>query len=345
MNQLPIMIQNGAFGINQPINSGGYNPYSSMSPPMQSYNNMMPIGSMNYNTTAFAQPNNQQGFVFQPIQQYNPNPYTYQPRQDYYNPYPQYHPELAQQQYSYQYYGGYSPFMSMQRRQEMMNAQVTVNKLRCKIANAITGTTYNEEILDEIYNPSNPKNIKSPEEMAKDKEWTEVQKFHHYSVNPSNVDYPEKHLANFMQLQLKNYHDYFDGHSLCEFIEEDYPRLMREFWIAENIKKNASRDLSGVYSSKDYNELLMMHRSSNPYVNELLDQSRYDNNIDDMEVGLAEMFDRERRRRNLLEGKLPTYISSPDVQKQRAAFTQSLMDAIYEKGARSLEQSQPVGAT
>ncbi len=351
MSQLPEMINNGSFGTNQPI--GGYNPYANAQPMIQPFGfqqpqifynvqqqqmgNMMPIGSFNYNTTAFAQQSNQ-GFVFQPVTAYNPNPY--QPRQDYYNPYPQFNPQ-QQSPYSYGGYYGYSPFMSMQRRQEIINAQIAVSKLRCKIANAITGTVYDDDKIDQLYNPNNPANIKTSEQQDADRSWNEVQKFHQYSINPSPIDYPEKHLASFMQLQAKNYHDAFDSHSLCEFLEEDYPRLMREFWIAENIKKNATRDLSSVYSSKDYNELLNMHQSSNPYINDLLNQSKYDNNIDDMEVGLAEIFDRERRRRNLLEGKLPTYISSPEVQAQRRAFTESLMQQLYQKGVKSLEQSQP----
>ena len=353
MNELPTMIQNGMFGSNQPISGGGYNPYSNPMmmaqgygvvqpqllfniPPMQQqFNNMIPIGNFNYNTTAFAQQQPNQGFVFQPVTAYNLNPY--QPRQDYYNPFPQYNQNPY---YSYQGYGGFSPFLSMQKRQDMMNAQISVSKLKCKIAMAMTGTEYDDEKIDILYNPNNPANIKTPEQQDSDREWKQVQLFHHYSVNPSPIDYPEKHLANFMQLQIKNYHDAFDQHSLCEFIEEDYPRLMREFWIAENIKKNATRDLSSVYSSKEYNELLNMHRSSNPYINDLLNQSRYDNNIDDVEVGLAELFDREKRRRNLLEGKLPTYISSPEVQAQRRAFTESLMAQIYQKGVKSLEQSQ-----
>ena len=86
-----------------------------------------------------------------------------------------------------------------------------------------------------------------------------------------------------------------------------------------------------MYSSKDYNELLNMHRSSNPYINDLFNQAKYDNNINDMELGLAEVFERERRRRNVLEGKLPTYISSPEVQAQRRAFTEELMSQIYQK--------------
>jgi hypothetical protein len=142
---------------------------------------------------------------------------------------------------------------------------------------------------------------------------------------------PQMQLAQFLRRKITNYHQYFDNHSMCEFFEEDYPRLEREFWIEENIKRNGLRDMSTTYNSKAYNELLNLHHSSNPYINEIMNNARYDNNLDDMEIGLAEMFERERRRRNLLEGKLPQYISSPEIQKARAEYTQQLMDQIYKK--------------
>ena len=363
MNDIPNMIQNGSFGNTQPM--GGYNPYlnrppiSLNHPPIthaqyvaqqqqMQQNNMIPIGSLNYNSTTFAQPQQQQqnGLVFNPVYQYNPNLYAPQQQATYYNPYPQYNMNnqgYYQPNYSYQGYGGFSPFMSMQKRQEIQNAQVSLAKMKMRISSAITGIECPEETLDILCNPSNPKNIKSNEEVQAERDWAEIQKYHYYSINPSNVDYYEKHMRDFMQLQYKNYHEAFDNHSLCEFTEEDYPRLMREFWIAENIKKNSTRDLSSVYNSNDYNELLKMHMSSNPYIKDLLDNSKYDNNIDDFEVGvtnLAEIFDRERRRRNVLEGKLPTYISSPEVQAQRRAFTNELMQQIYQKGEIKFEQSK-----
>ena len=67
-----------------------------------------------------------------------------------------------------------------------------------------------------------------------------------------------------------------------------------------------------------------MHKSSNPYVNELLDTSRYDNNLDDMEIGLPQILDMQRRRKQVIEGKVPTYISSEETQRRR--------HEIYNKG-------------
>ena len=77
-----------------------------------------------------------------------------------------------------------------------------------------------------------------------------------------------------------------------------------------------------------------MHRSSNPYINELLDNSRYDNNIDDMELGMNIAFDKERRRKQILECKVPSFISSEETQRRRHEFTSQIMQAIYNKGAQ-----------
>ena len=111
----------------------------------------------------------------------------------------------------------------------------------------------------------------------------------------------------------------------------DLPKLLEEEWIAENIKPKQNRNLGATYNSDAYNELLRMHQSSNPYVNEILNKSRYDNNVDDAELGLAELFDKERRRINLLTGKLPTFISSPEAQEARAKWTKEILDIMNKK--------------
>lgn len=347
MNQIPNMIQQGSFGTTQPIaNGGGYNPYANQygSPPPinpyqqpMNYGNMIPIGAYNYNSTTFGQNNTQSNnnYIFQPVGAiYNSNPYYMTP-QDYYNPYPQYNrvqtPNLYAQINGYTNNPQYSPFMSMQRRQDMVAQQLNVIKLKHKLVATITGTLYDEQAIDKLYNPYNEANIKSPEEIDSDRAWEEVQKFHYYSQHPSQVDYLERNIANYIQAKTRNFHEALDNHSLCQFLEEDLPKLNREIWISENIKKNANRDLSKVYNSSEYNELLSMHASSNPYIKEILDTSRFDNNIDDMELGLAQIFDRERRRLNVLEGKLPTYISSPEVQEQRHKFTEALLAQAFNK--------------
>lgn len=348
MNAIPNMIQQGSFGTTQPISTGGYNPYAMqsniVSPPTNayqqsmSYGNMIPVGTYNYNATAFspnAQSNN--GYVFQPIMgnmAYNSYGYN-QPKQDYYNPFPEYNKPQASglftQIYGQQQPYNYSPFMSMQRRQAIVEQQMQLIQLKHKIVATITGTSYDPAAVDKMYNPYNDANVKTPEQIDSDRAWAEIQKFTYFSQHPSQADYPERNMANYIQAKVRNFHEALDNHSLCEFVEADLPKLSREIWIAENIKKNSTRDLSRVYNSREYNELLSMHASSNPYLKEILDTSRFDNNIDDMELGLAKIFDQERRRISILEKPLPTYISSPEVQKQRHAFTEALLQQAFNK--------------
>ena len=308
-------IQNGTFGNNQPM--------------YHQYNNMIPIGNTNYNY----QP------IYQPVYTYNP-----QPRYDYHNPFGA--PIQPQQQfYGYnnqQYAGGvFNPYFSVQQQQKYQQEQIALEKTKFKILCSMSGREYKDDEFYKFVNPNGSIKTKTKEEIKEKNHWDDVQRIVYYSNNQHLVNSPEKVKTQQLVNYITNYHKALDSHSLCEFIEEDYPRLMREQWILDNVKINASRDLSDVYSSKDYNELLSMHKSTNnPYVSTLLDQSTYDSNVDDLEIGLAQLFDLERRKRNVLEGKLPTYISSKEVQEQRRLFTQELMDQIYQKEVKQLEQGK-----
>ena len=302
-------IQNGGFGYNGPMGSG----YP---------NNMIPIGSTGYN-----QP-------YQPV--YQPAVYN-QPVYDYNNPFgPPIQPQ-PNNYYNYipQYYGyGNAPYFSMMQAQQFMDEQSRLHKQKFRIICAANGAEYTDELYNKIFNPTIPVQQQSQKEIEIETHQRDVQMLVYWYNNQDQVYNPDLADANAINEYLRNYHNALDSHSLCEFIEKDYPKLRRELWIYENVKMDDSRDLSGVYSSQDYNDILYMHRSSNPYINNILSQSKYDNNIDDIEIGLATVYDEERRRRNALIPKIPEYISSPEVQEQRRLFTQTLMDQIYEKGVK-----------
>ena len=361
------MIQNGVFGYNQPITpiyDNNFNPYQTL----------INVGSYNYNQMMFhpQQPQiqdqnfypsmmqynpvstnpNQSGYVFAPIQ---PSIQQYPPRQDYYNPFPQFNNRGNYGGFAYNspppYFGGYNSgygmnyrpgYISMQARQDFMHEQVTLAKIKCKITCTIIGKEYVDEEYDEMFNPENPANIKSDKEKETDRLWDDVQRLAYFSQPQiqDQIMYPQKALANFMQACIRNYHEAFDSHSLCEFMEEDYPRLQREFWIAENINKNATRDLSTTYSSKEYNELLAMHRSSNPYINKLLDNSNYDgsNMSENDELGLLDIFRAGRKAIDNMSKPVPDYISSPEVREQRRKFTDELLSQMLQKEERKANE-------
>ena len=282
------------------------------------------------------------GYVFQPIFPNAPSPYGYNtPRVDYYNPFPEYQSQQFNYGYGYmtpynnqRFNPIYSPFMSVQRREQMVNQQVNKEKLKVKIAMGFLDKTVTDEELDIMTNPNNPANLKSSEQVNIDQQWSEITRLKAMCDNPSYLS-PEQQNGYILRQRIANFHQAFDQHSLCQFLEDDFPRLLREQWISENVKRNATRQLNGTYDSNDYNELLKMHVSSNPYINQLLDNSRYDNNKSDHEVGtieiLKQMRDRAQEQLNGYGKGLPTYISSPEVQAQRHQFIEELTSQLYQK--------------
>lgn len=343
------MIQTGQFGAYSPMQQPNYNPYMN-----QQYNNMVPINGYQQ------QYNN--GYVFQPINNQQTYSYYQQPKYDYYNPYGQ----PIQQQYgmynnqynNYQPYGNYQynnsynqynnygynqpygygygynqynnhqPFVTTSQR-KMIDEQVELAKIKCRIVDGYFGRKTDEEALDRMFNPFNQANIPTPEEIANKQE---TQRMAYLASQPYET--PDKPNADAMYLRafISNINRELGRHSLCEFLENDLWRLQREQWIEEHVIKNATRDLSKLYSSQDYNELLNMHKSSNPYAESLLNTSRYDNNVDDYETGMNLAFDKERRKRLMLEGKVPTFISSEETQRRRHEFTDQILKQIYNKG-------------
>lgn len=348
MNQnMQGMIYNGAFGTNGPMTPQGFNPYQ---------NNIIPFGNnqpmiqpqqqYQCNTYGIQQPQNN-GLVFQPvggyIQQSPYNSYIQQQQSNYYNPYgntfSQYNMGNGYSpygnSYSYSNYGGYSPFISPVAIQQYQNQQVELFKMKYRLANHYVGNEINEEYLDRLCNPNNPIHQKTEEQRSIDEDHRFMQYVSKVANGQIQVPRPQAYReADILNQMSYNKHQALDHHSLCQFLEEDLWRLQREEWIRQNIKINGGRDLSAVYNSSDFNELLRLHNSStNPYISELLNNSKYDNNLDDVEIGMNMAFEKERRRKAILEGKVPEFISSDETQKRRHEWTQQLMNQIYRKGS------------
>ena len=330
------MINNGQFGHEQPMTSNNYNPYMNQNPyqqPMQ-YGNMIPVGQTNYNCYSYnydqqnmnvGAQNNTNGFVFAPVQA----------KTNYYDPYGScgYNNPYAYNQYGNNYYGAYvAPTLIKQKQREELNKL----KIKYQLAGAFYGKTYTDEELDRMLNPEHPANILSNEERAARAEYKQMCFYEQLFQQPP-METNAMRTAKCLYDMSYNFHKEFDNHGLCQFLEEDLWKLQREQWIENNIVRNSSRNLANTYSSAEYNQLLNMHRSSNPYINELLDTSRYDNNLDDMEIGLpvAAAFDREARRRAILEGRVPSFISSDETQKRRNEWTNKILSQIYSKGVNT----------
>ena len=316
------MINTGQFGYSQPMN---YNPYQN--------NNIIPISQTGYNQPT--QFNNTGGYIFSPIKQ-NYNYYNNNQNYDYYNPYGN---QFNNNQYNYYNpYGSngyYNSFVSPSILKRQQDEHNSLMKIKIKASNNYLGINMQENKIDEIIDPRNRK--LTDEERLRNAEFDECVYYERLFSMPHQETDAER-AARILYNMSYNFHKHFDNHSLFTFLEQDLWKLQREYWIMDNIKNANRRDLSGTYSSREYNELLDMHRSSNPYINELLDTSRFDNNLDDMEIGLpvTEAFNREARRRAILEGRVPSFISSDEVQKRRNEWTNQILNQIYNKNGNEV---------
>lgn len=324
-------IQSGGFGYNAP-NPNLYNPYNNVVP-MQTQYIQQPI----YGFQQVQQP----VFANYPIGYQQPY-YGYGSQQglfggDYYNPY-------GMSSYGY----GYSPQAYQYAQQQEKN----MLKLKYRGAFKILGKEIDEEKLERTVNYiQNPNYYFNYQEKTQEeiRDFSEYQ----YFVNVSNYVNSNGYMVPTLDMMAGNnvlirsleFHKYFDDHSLVEFLEEDLWRLEREEWIKENVNRNGTRNLKATYNSKDYNELLAMHRSNNPYINQLMDDSRYDNNKFDDTVGMNIVLDKERRRTEFLRQKLPTYISDEETQRRRHEWTEKILQGIYDNRPSGFPQglSQPKG--
>lgn len=321
--QIPIqnMINNGQFGYNMPMqNNGVYNPYAMQQ--NQVYNNIMPIGQIGYN-----QPQN--NMVFAPVMGAGGYYQQQQPQYDYYDPYgtKRYgNPYANYNNYGYnnQYY--YNP----QRQQKLEQERRNQMKLKYRIVDGFFGRKRSEEELNDLVTPKTSRMTQEEIDLAN--EYNTMKMYNNLCNNPPLMNSAIA-AAQYINNGYNYIHETYDTHSLTEFLHEDLWRINLKQWEDEHIKFKG-RDMSSSYNSDKYNELLNMHRSSNPTINELLDSSRYDNNIDDMEIGLDVILDMQKRRKAVLEGRVPSYISSPEAQQRRSEFMSRITSQL--KGGNNI---------
>ena len=298
------MIQSGQFGYTSPQ---PYNPYMNQ----QTFYN---------NVASFNQPSN--NFVYAPI---NNNSYGYYQNQryNYYDPYGS---------SSYGNAGVYQQFNSPASYQVMMNEQIALDKIKLRLVANYFHTTFDEEKYDENirkqFNP--PTKSYSIEEIRDQAEFANAFKVADACNNNKGLINPVDISAYYHACYVQSVHDNFDTHSLAQFLYCDIPRIKKHDWIKENVNVSG-RNLSTSYNSKAYNELLDLHRSSNPYVTELLSNSRYDNNIDDYEMGMRIVADKAQRVKQIMASEVPSEVTPDDVRYKRMLWTNSVMQQIADK--------------
>lgn len=287
----------------------------------------------------------QQNYVFQPLN------YGYnQPKYDYYNPYGNtfgnynyYNPYGNYYQnngltINSQWNNGYYEYSPLQQQQIIQNQQKN-NVAKCKFVDSALDIDpekrkrdLQERMKQQQYNPQYNHQI-SYEDMKNEEDWQKLVAYEYYSRHKDQLYMSRNDMfiqqANQSQQQFQqNYAD----HSMFQFMENDFAKLAEEQWMLANCSPRQDRNLSRTYNSKDYNELLSMHRSSNPYVNELLDTSKYDNNIDDLELGNpSSIYELIMRRKSRLQDPVPTGVSDAEVQMRRHEWTNGILNQIYNK--------------
>jgi hypothetical protein len=246
-------------------------------------------------------------------------------QQNTYNPYA----------YSYGYsYGPQGTFNPMAYQQQMNNG-VEMNKLRYRIAMGYLGKEVSEEQMDQMFNPQNPVNTKTPQEQKEYNLYMTMRRYSELGMRPVQPMTEAQLGAMMLANARQSFDERYGDNDMYEFFNKNSWRIFTEIHEHENYKDH-SRDLRSTYNSPEYNELLNMHNSSNPWINQLMDDSRYDNNQDDLEVGMNLAFERFKRRETIMNGPLDAngkrFISSPEVQQKREAWTKKILDEIMKKG-------------
>ena len=284
------------------------------------FNNMIQNGYFGVNSP--------QNFVFQPLG-YN----------NYYNPY-------ASQYESY-YNNGVtlSPYQNMgytplQYNQLIQNQEKNI-RLKEQFMCSALNLDYEEEKRKALQRRQQyfqqyhyyPQKQISYEDMMAQEDMNKIAMFYHYSKPENN--YISNNDIFIQQLNEVNdkFKELYGDYSMYEFMNNgSFEKLAEAQWILANCSPRDDKNLSRTYNSNDYNELLNMHRSSNPYVNQLLNTSQYDNNIDDLELGSpSSIYELIMRRRSRLQDPVPTSISDAEVQMHRHNWTNSILDQIYNK--------------
>ena len=340
------MIIEGNFGNTTPNNYGYYNQqynpyYNNISAYQQQYaynqpqyyynpqqpSNIVPIGQQNYNDN---------GYVFKPAPQsqyYNGGYYGggLGCNQQYYNNGYGYN-----NGYSMPYYGDYGYTLNpdgTERRmtyREAQQQQIDSFKIMIRCCDGFFGRTRTEEELEQIANPKPVIDERTQEQIQNDREFAEMQRISALQ----NMPQPESNFQRkFRLLGEESYkrHQMYDNMSLFEFLNNNFWKLREQQWLEENVNRNSGRDLSRTYSSKNYNELLGLHKSSDSYTSQILDESKYESSLNDIEIGLGNIIEAQRRKKALLEGKVPTFISSEETQQRRSNFINKIIGNMYKK--------------
>ena len=231
--------------------------------------------------------------------------------------------------YSFNTYG-----MNPMAQQQRADNAINIRKLKLRLMAGYFGRTISDDNLDILTNPSNPVNVMPQEDQECLNQYRMLQQLNQLSLRPVQPMSKTQYDAACMAAAQASFDQTYGNDDMFTFFNKTSWRILNEIYEHENYVDN-SRNLGRTYNSAEFNELLNMHNSSNPYINQLMDDSRYDNNQDDLEVGLNLAFERAKRRQSIMNGPAnPSgrYLTTPEMQKKREAWTQTIMNQILSKG-------------
>lgn len=309
-------------------------PYNVHKPTLQEYYNPFPHlhgGDPNYSQ------NGTQANVYSYMQ---PN-YQYQQQQYYPNQGYRYNMPTSN-------YGEGSKFYD-----EYVNGYRAVIGGMCKA----NGGEVNQEVFDRMFYPNryareNQRKMTEAQRLN-EQNWNICMQYMRYGVPTNGTHIMSQTQLNIYARELadKRWAESIKDHSLWQFFNQDLWKWAYEEWKAENLVDN-SHDMSRTYDSEAYNQLLQIHyeREHPEAAAQMQEQEQQERPTDgagnplveDVPMGIGNTIDAINRRRNLLEGKVPKFVSTPAIQEKRRRFMNALAEQIKERDRqRSLARGFP----
>lgn len=213
--------------------------------------------------------------------------------------------------YNNRYNNYYNPYLAQQQRQmqeaqmrEQMRAQTDILKSISRSVNKALGATMDMDKHLEQYNPENFYNLNQG--MGYTYNQDEDQLIHQKLMNV-HCNGVQGNLASMRLIQANNIlYDQEKQKRPDEMSLNDFNRsageMIRDIEMEE--MKNRQRNLTGLYNSNQYNQLVKMNGQANSYFNSMFQGTamQKDMNIDDMEV------------------KLPTHLVQTYQERKKAFF-------------------------
>lgn len=207
--------------------------------------------------------------------------------------------------YSNNYNNFYNPYLAMQQQKiqeaqmrEMQKQQSGIYKRISRSVNRALGNDIDEDYLNKRYDYNTSYN--NPNQLTEDQmEDIKMNQLIDLYYNPqSYCNYENLRFIEMSnRIHDRNKQQFPDDTSLYDFMENSYKLYGA---ILDEQLRHSQRNLSKLYNSKQYNELIQLHSNGTGYFNTVFNNGMMNNNsnIDDMEIRMpSKMQDMYKQRR------------------------------------------------